>query len=143
MSSPQSKDPQVDVAAYIVTLGLTYAGASLALATNVFRGEVQAVGNGTPSAAVFVQALQGDPPQAFLGAGTTEWAAEVEITVRSAPGEREAARAFARGLLARLHCAAISGYTRVVAEDTEPEWVEQDEGGCHEYQFSLTLEWEG
>lgn len=133
----------MDVAAYLLTLSLTYEGVALALGTNLFRGEVQAVGNGVPPAAVFVQALPGTPPEAFLGAASTEWEAEVEITVRSNPGQREDARAFARGLLARLHCAAITGYTRVVAEDSEPEWQEQDEAECHEYVFSITVEWEG
>jgi hypothetical protein len=142
VSSPQVKDPQVDVAAYIITLGLSYEGVALALGTNLFRGEVQAVGNGVPSAAIFVQALTGDPPEGFLGA-EDEWTVEVEVTVRSNPGQREDARAFARGLLARLHRAPITGYTLVVAEDSEPEWVEADESDCHEYTFSITVEWEG
>lgn len=130
------------MAAHIASLSLTYASVAVALGTNLFRGEVQAVGNGVPAAAVFVQALSGPPPEAFLGA-MDEWEAEVEVTVRSAPGEREQARTFARGLLARLNRATISGYTRVVSEDTEPEWLERDEGDMHEYVFSITLEWEG
>lgn len=142
MSSPQTQDPQVDVAAHILTLGLSYAGAALALGTNLFRGEVQAVGNGVPGAAIFVQALPGGSPEPYLGA-LDKWEAEVEVTVRSNPGEREEARAFARELLARLHRATIAGYISCVAEETEPEWQEQDEGDCHEYVFSITLEWEG
>lgn len=132
----------MDVAAYLLTLGLSYEGTALALGANVFRGEVQAVGNGVPPAAIFVQALPGGSPEPYLGA-LDVWEAEVEVTVRSNPGQREDARTFARGLLARLHRAPITGYISCVVEETEPEWQEQDEAECHEYVFSITLEWEG
>jgi hypothetical protein len=130
-----TQDPEVDIPAYMASAGL-----SLVLGTNLFRGEVLAQGRGVPAEAVFVEVQSSQPPDPFLGSGDY-WSAEVDVTVRGAAGAREAARLRARAILHALQRAAITGYVRVVAEDTEPEHLGADEAQCHEYALSITVEW--
>jgi hypothetical protein len=133
-----TQNPEVDVAAFYASaeLGLT-------LGTNLFRGKVLAVGQGVPAAALFVEGQDAEPPQPFLGTGTSYWTGDVDVTARGPPGDRRAAFDAARAALQAFHLATLPGYVRVVSLSSLPRWVEEDEAGCHEYRFTLSLEWEG
>jgi hypothetical protein len=131
-----TQNPETDVAAFLAGAGL-----GLTLGTNLFKGGVLAQGLGVPAEAVFVEAQGGgERPEPYLGAGDM-WPTEVEITVRGPAGNRATAHATARTLLETLHRATISGYVMVLAEEGEPEHMEADEAQCHEYTFSIILQW--
>lgn len=130
-----TQDPQLDVATFLAAAGL-----NLTLGTNLFTGEVLAVSSSVPAESVFVEAQRGERPRPYLGAGNM-WPVEVDITVRGPAGNREAARLRARAIRDALHRAAISGYVIVLSVDAEPEHVGADDAECHEYTFTLTLEW--
>lgn len=131
-----TQDPETDIAAYLATA----VGLELTLGTNLRKGEVLAVSSTVPAECVFVEVQSTEAPEPYLGAGDY-WTAEADITVRGPSGNREAARLRARAILEALHRATIPGYVRVVADDSEPEHLGADEAQCHEYTFTLTLEW--
>jgi hypothetical protein len=132
-----TQDPEQDLAAFVAAAGLGWTEGA-----NLFTGEVRAVGPGVPAEAVFIEALGEEPPEPYLGAGDA-YPCEVDFTVRGAPGNREGARQKARALMAALHRATIAGYTIVLLADTLPEHMGMDPvTQCHEYTFSLTLQWE-
>lgn len=112
--------------------------------TNLFQGKVLAVAEGTPAECVFVQAHRGDRPQALLGTGSNLWSADVEVTVRGPPKDREAARQLARTALQAAQqatVAGLTGYVLALLVDGEPEYLYPDVNGCHLYAFSLTVQW--
>jgi hypothetical protein len=134
-----TQDPQSDVAAFLAD------ELSRTVGTDLFTGAVLAVGEGVPTDAIFVEAQPGEAPDPVLGASQSEWEAEVEVTVRGAPGDPEGPRVLARSVRDALHLAnargGLTSYTLVTCDDSEPEYLEADQQQCHEYAVSFTLRW--
>jgi hypothetical protein len=131
-------DPEADLAVLVATL------TSRVLGTNLFRGSELAQDGGVPADCVFVQAFPGDRPQPLLGSGKDVKSADVKITVRGPPSDRETARTTARALMAGVQRAAPSGlpdYSLALLVESEPAYEDYDSSQCHYYGFSLTLQW--
>lgn len=131
-------DPEADVATLVA--GFT----SRTLGTNLFRGPMLAASPQVPADCVFVQAHRGDRPQPLLGTGMTVWSADVEVSVRGPPSDREAARTTARELLQQVQQSTrtgLPGYSLALVVDGEPEQMPQEANLSHVYVFSLTVQW--
>lgn len=134
-----TQDPSLDVATFLAAAGL-----QLVLDQSVFATPPLAVVNGqVPARAVFCLAGAGEPPEPYLGAGKSTWSSDVEVTVRSAPKEFAQGLALARACLQALHLAALPGYVSCTADQAEPEYLEQDEAGRHEWAFDVVVTWVG
>lgn len=131
-----TQDPTQDVATHLASAGL-----SLTVGTNLFMGPVRAAGDGIPQAAVFVHGQGGDAPEPYQGASGSTWEVEVEVTIRSEPKDFTGGRTRARAILQAIHLASLSGYYSVRSEDAEPDYLEQDDAGCHEWAVAFTLAW--
>ena len=131
-------DPEADLATLVATL------TGRVLGTNLFRGSELAQDEGVPADCVFVQAFPGDRPQPLLGTGKDLKSADVKITVRGPPSDREETRTTARAIMAGVQRAApneLSDYSLALLVESEPAYEDYDSSQCHYYGFSLTLQW--
>lgn len=133
-----TQDPTVDVAAHLAAAGL-----DLTLGTNLFMGPVRAQSADVPAAAVFVHAQGGEGPEPYLGAGASTWEVEVEVTVRAEAQDFNGGRTRARAIIQAVHLATVAGYYSVRSEDAEPDYLEADDAGCHEWAVAFTVAWTG
>lgn len=132
-------DPEADIAALVATLTGRVQG------TNLFRGpELAMDAVSVPPDCVFVQAFPGERPRPFLGTAQNLKSADVKITVRSPPLDREAARTTARTIMGGVHQATLgglTGYCLALLVESEPAYEDYDAAQCHYYAFSLTVQW--
>lgn len=120
------------------TVVLTYAAAG-----NLLTGPVRAADHLVDNLAVFVLGTGGGAPEPYLGDGPNEnlWRARVQVTVRGALDAFEQGEGLARACLAELHLAEPSGYVSVRAQESVPNYLGQDERGCHLWTVNFVALW--
>jgi hypothetical protein len=138
-------EPLVDDAIALLLAGVSglgapwvYNNATHSLNT-IFLGPLRATPE-TPANAVFVMAQGGRAPMNFLGgrvAGSI-YHSRVQIMVRSAGQDWLGGRALALAVRALIHKVAVSGYISCLAQESEPNYVGEDEARNH--LFSLNFE---
>lgn len=129
-------DPDGDVVAHLnTTIG------ALTTDTNLFASKQQAPVDGIPHLAVFVLPTGGPAPEAYVdgGSGSERRYSAVQVTSRSEPREYNAGKAFARVIRDALHHATIAGYLDVKVNETEPNYLGENDAGNHVWTSNLEL----
>lgn len=113
----------------------------LELAKNLFRGPMRAVQPGVPARAVFVNNVGGVAPSRELGTGQAIFRQRVQIMVRGAPDGFTNDEGLARALLEkwRLTGAGDPDHVSVNPQESEPNYLGQDEQGCHLWSINLEV----
>lgn len=113
-------NPEVDISGFLNSK--TFGDLTLTEGTNLFRGHPEDDG-GVASTAAFVRVAPGGvPPTPYLqgASGPDWWEPVVQVFLRY-DGSRTKARNAARDLNQTLHKASITGYTFVLANQSEPD----------------------
>lgn len=129
-------DPDGDVVTYLAAqIG------ALTANTNLFASKEQAAGDGVPHGAVFALASGGPAPEAYIegGAGDERRWSGVQVMTRSEPREYDAGKTLARLVRDTLHHAAITGYIDVAVNETEPNYLGENEAGNHRWTSNVEL----
>lgn len=113
--------PDADIATQLQTAGVGTLGSTL------FSGPVRPPSSLVPHAAVFCLADGGPAPEPYLGGATSIYKARVSIYVRGNVGAESTARTLARTALASIQVTKPTGYIRVDAEQSEPQWLGYDD----------------
>jgi hypothetical protein len=90
-----------------------------------------------------VRVLQtGGPPRApFLSSTPDSWAlARVQVTVRSPLDDFLTGQALAVALLAKAHLSTIAGYTSVLVQESEPNYLGEEVRGTHKWTFNVEMQ---
>jgi hypothetical protein len=143
VSVPAVSTPDADVAARLVAQ-TPLGGVALVSGGNVFTGPVRpadvAEGPGyTPTQAIFCLGTGGPPQLPFLGTGDNLIEASVQVRIRSSPGAAafSGGQALARAVLACLQQHIPTGYISFLVQDSHPNYLAQDEQGCHEWSVNV------
>ena len=128
--------PDIDVANV-----LDSALGSLTLGTNLFVGLLREKGTGIPHQAVFCLSAGGAPPDAFMygGSGTEERHSDVKIYVRSNPHDFSGGQTLARSVRDAIHHVVPSGYLESEVQESEPNYLGQQENGEHLWTITTEL----
>lgn len=120
--------------------GVSGLGVSWAVDTNIFVGlELPvSVAGGVPHQAVFVAEYSGPAPVPYLGTGDSYWRKNVQVMVRSNPGEQKEGLVIARAVLALLHAATMSGYVQCLAQQSTPTPLGRD--ATNHYRWSVNVQ---
>ncbi len=133
--------PAAEPDAIVATRLAAELGSPWVVGTNVFRGPMRPVGTGVPELALFALATGGPAPEPYLGgadAGDLSRKA-VQVTVRGTPRSRAAAATLARAVRDALHKAPLTGYVECLAQQSEPNYVHQDEGDRSIFTVNVLL----
>lgn len=145
-------DPAADVAAALVDGGvvalLSPPGGTVAVGippaapNNVLVGRERESDTFVSNQIINVVATGGPPPEPIMNAGGNIFRARVQVMIRSQVDDYAGGRALARACLRKLHLAVISGYTDVMAQETEPNYLGPDERQVERFSFNLLLRWQ-
>jgi hypothetical protein len=138
-----ANDPEIDLAAYLNGKTGSQSAVTLAEGTNLFTGPVRPVETGMPAEAVFVLNGGGPPAMPYFSSPISDRQSGVQVRVRSNPGDYAGGSELARDLFALVHEAPLSGYTYVLARQSEPNYLSQDDQGCHEWSINAIARWQG
>jgi len=107
---------------------------TLALGSNLFVGPIR------PGLGLAVYVLQngGSRPIPYMGKEDSWHTTHVQVTVRGDAEEFQRAEGVARALLSRCHLQTPSGYTYLLAMDSDPLYLGETDAGSH--LFSVNLE---
>lgn len=112
-----------------------------AVGGNLTMGPVRSKDETIQNVHVSVLQTGGPAPQPFLESGGASWKlARVQVTVRSQVDDFHTGQATAVGLLAKAHLGVIAGYTNVLAQETEPNYLGADERGTHRWSFNVEMQ---
>lgn len=133
-------NPEQDLATHI---GTDVAAATLA--TNCFHGPVRPVEDGYPAQSVYCFEMGGPPADPFNGESTRLVRAHVKVRVRSAKDKYggSTGKGWADAIYASTEHAAISGYVNVRNLEGSPMHIGQDNGGRHEWSWTVEMMYEG
>jgi hypothetical protein len=130
--------PDLDVANFLAGSGL-----GLTLGTNLFVGSIRPASSSGPSMppqAVFVISTPGPAPLTFKGAGQGSLSmGMIQVRLRSQPNDFLTAQTLSRQIRDTLHRATIAGYVYVVARQSEPQYLGQDQQGNEEFSLNFDL----
>lgn len=102
-----------------------------------FEGPIRKVGNGIPHQAIFITPVGSPPPFMYMDGGADLRRYNAQVYVRSNPNAYTAGLALAEAAYNALHKASISGYVRVVAEQSAPAYIGLDAQEHHEWTFTV------
>jgi len=122
-----------------VATELAGAGIGLTLGTNLFTGGIRDVRTGIPKNAVFVKGLPGGLPQRTMGESDEIRSPLVSVNVRWTNFDGGDTKI--RQVQEALQAAAISGYIDVVAQQSEPLVLGQDNEGLHLFMMVFSLKY--
>lgn len=126
--------PPVDLANHLAAAGI-----GLIPGSNLFVSPVLPASEGVAQDAVFILGYGGPPPARVLQGGPRQEIrrARVQVRVRSAsiPAGLERCRAIYNA----VESAAPPGYMDVVALQSEPMYLEQDDNGAHHWVLNFEL----
>ncbi len=144
-------DPSADVAAALVTSGtvslLDPPSGTVAVGIpptspgNVLVGREREKDPFVSNQIINVVSTGGPAPEPIMNGGGSIYRARVQVMVRSQVDHYDEGRALARACLRKLHLATISGYTDVMAQETEPNYLGPDERQVERWSFNLLLRW--
>jgi hypothetical protein len=123
----------VDVATHI---GATVAG--FTYLTNVFDGPVRPV-PAAPAKAVFVLATGGPPPEARIGETQADRFPALQIRTRGDKNDFAGGLADARAVRDAVHYAPLAGWVDVRVQETEPNYLGEDNNGHPEWSVNAEL----
>lgn len=126
--------PATDVATFLAAAGL-----SLTLGTNIFTGPIRGASTSVPKNAVFIKGLPGGLPQRTMGQVDEIRSPIVSIQTRwdnFGDGDTKV-----RAIQEALQSPSISGYIDVVAQQSEPFVLPQDNEGLHQWSMIYTLKY--
>lgn len=126
--------PPTDVAVH-----LAGASISLTLGTNLFTGGIRDVRTGVPKNAVFVKGMPGGLPQRTMGQGDEIRSPLVSVNVRWSTFDGGDTKM--REIQEALQAATIFGYIDVVAQQSEPLVLGQDNEGLHMFMMIFSLKY--
>jgi len=126
--------PATDVATHLAGMGI-----SLTLGTNLFTGGIRDVRTGIPKNAVFVKGLPGGLPQRTMGEENEIRSPLVSVNVRWTTFDGGDTKM--REIQEVLQAATISGYIDVMAQQSEPLVLGQDNEGLHLSMMIFSLKY--
>lgn len=119
--------------------GASGLGASWVVDTNIFVGVEQPQGGGVPHQAIFCSEYPGPAPISYLGAGALDyWRKNVQVLVRSHPGQQKEGLVIVRAALLLLHKAELTGYVQCLAQQSGPMPLGRDD--TEHYRWSLNVQ---
>ncbi len=114
--------------------------AELTLGTNIFDGPRREVGANVPVKAVFCSPNGGPAPTAILNTAQTKIRnSNVFILVRSEQEKFTAGILLARAVRDAVHYAPLVGFIDVRVEESEPNYLGQDDARNHEWSMNVNL----
>ena len=122
-----------------VATELAGAGIGLTLGTNLFMGQIRNVSASVPKNAVFVKGLPGGLPQRTMGESDEIRSPLVSVNVRWTTFDGGDTKI--RQVQEALQAATISGYIDVVAQQSEPLVLGQDNEGLHLFMMIFSLKY--
>ncbi len=122
-----------------VATELAGAGIGLTLGTNLFMGPMRDASASVPKNAVFVKGLPGGLPQRTMGESDEIRSPLVSVNVRWTTFD--AGDTKIRQVQEALQAATISGYIDVVAQQSEPLVLGQDNEGLHMFMMIFSLKY--
>ena len=122
-----------------VATELAGAGIGLTLGTNLFMGPMRDASASVPKNAVFVKGLPGGLPQRTMGESDEIRSPLVSVNVRWTTFD--AGDTKIRQVQEALQAATISGYIDVVAQQSEPLVLGQDNEGLHLFMMIFSLKY--
>lgn len=136
---PVFADHAEDVARYIANLvsGLTY-GKNVRIGAPVKPSTNAALSNAIPQQCVFVLPFRGATDEPWGGGGGIK-KPSAQVWVRGSANNYEAARDLAFTIFELLDKRPPPGYFECRALFSGPEYIQQDELGCHEFLINLDL----
>ncbi len=122
-----------------VATELAGAGIGLTLGTNLFMGPMRDASASVPKNVVFVKGLPGGLPQRTMGESDEIRSPLVSVNVRWTTFD--AGDTKIRQVQEALQAATISGYIDVVAQQSEPLVLGQDNEGLHLFMMIFSLKY--
>lgn len=122
-----------------VATDLAMAGISLTLGTNIFTGPLREVSDSIPKNAVFVKGLPGGLPERTMGQINELRSPLVSVQTRWTTFNGGDTKV--RAIQEALHAVAINGYLDVVAQQSEPFYLGQDNEGLHLWSMIYSLKY--
>lgn len=108
---------------------------------NVIAGPARESDDIVPNELINVLQTGGPPPMPFMGSAPNKNVkiARVQVTVRSKLDNFGDGEALARGILQKLHLVVLDGYTDVMAQETEPNYLGEDERRIHRWTMNFAM----
>jgi hypothetical protein len=106
------------------------------------RADTRVAAGGVPAQAVFCLESGGDPPAAYVdgGSGLNLRVHAVQIIVRSNPRDYAGGKSLANSVRNAVHEAPIAGYLDVRVREAQPNYLGEDEKGCHRWSINVQLQ---
>lgn len=111
----------------------------LTLGSNLIVGPVRPVGGDITQLAVFVLGLPGQAPSPYLGQSVSWEVPRVQVTVRTDAEEWGRGWGLARALRARAHEHPPAGWTLLLAVESDPNYLGEQDNGAHLFVFNLDI----
>lgn len=133
-------NPALDLVNFLDT---RLAGAvTLAKGVNLFTGRMISTDD-SPSPAVFALNTGGPPPELLLGGHRTAiYRATVQVMIRGPMADQLAGEELARGVYAWLQQQTIVGYLQVLARDSAPAYLGEDQGPHHLWAINVECQYQ-
>lgn len=140
-----ANDPELDLQAYLNGKVGTASGITLTTGTNLFTGPERANKVGVPSQAVFIRNSGGPPKMPYVNGSPQgdDNQSALQLIVRSNPNDYAGGQLFARDVLALVHRAVVTGYVYVLARQSEPNYVGQNDQALHQFSLNFIMRWVG
>jgi hypothetical protein len=115
--------------------GLTSVGPT----PNLFRGPRRPHGDGVPLPAVFVHCGGGPIQRPYLGNSGDFAVSAVQVFIRGDRDQYSESQARGKAILLALHRAALPGVVSCVTREPQPQYLGQDDNGCHHWTVTAEL----
>lgn len=108
---------------------------------NVVAGPARSSDAIVPNQLINVLQTGGPPPMPFMGSAPNKnvQVARVQVVVRSKVDNFGDGELLARGIRHKLHLVVIAGYTDVMAQETEPNYLGIDERQLHRWSMNFAM----